>query len=107
MRNFRNIKHIFFIIAISLTLLFVAYLFVFSNFITPLNHFITYRANESWLNTIHEHKLTPSKDIVIVEIDEKTTNELMNGANKSMLTISKFHYGKLVENLQTLGAKAI
>lgn len=108
MINFRNIKHIFFIVAICLTILFSSYIYVFKDFIAPINYFFTYQTgNNNWQDYIHEHNLEPGKNIVIVEIDEKTINTLGGKSEYSMLTIEKDKYKELVTRLNKLSVKAI
>lgn len=108
MKIFKNFKHIFFIIAISLTLVFVMTKYLFADFLVPINYFFTYRTgNDAPQDIIYAHKSEPSKNIVMIEIDEKTINELMSASDYSMLTIGKTVYAEVVENLKRLGAKSI
>lgn len=105
---FRNIKHIFFIIAICLTILFGSYLLFFRDFITPINFFFTYQTGQGkWQDAIYEHTLSPWKNIIVVEIDEKTINALGGKSEYSLLTIGKEYYALLVKKLNNMGARAI
>ncbi len=113
MINFRNIKHIFFIIAICLTILFGSYKILFKDFLPKINYFFTYQTGKqtNGENTlqdfIYKHNLAPGKNIVIVEIDEETIDSLGGKSDYSMLTIGKDKYAKLVEIINSYGAKAI
>ncbi len=109
MKIFANIKHIFFIIAISLTILFGMYAFLGRDFIAPINYFFTYRttAGAEIQDLIYKPQLAPSDNIVIVEIDEATLNNLNSQSEYSMLTIGKDEYTRLMKFLKAAGAKAV
>ena len=109
MKIFANIKHIFFIIAISLTILFGTYAFLGRDFIAPINYFFTYRttAGAEIQDFIYKPTLAPSDNIVIVEIDETTLNNLNSQSEYSMLTIGKDEYTRLMKFLKAAGAKAV
>lgn len=109
MKILKNIKHIFAIISLSLILLFTCILWLFSDFLTPINYFFTYRTqiNATSQDLIYKHKSQASNNIVIVEIDEKTLNHYNSQQELSTLTIGKDQYAQVVKNLTAWGAKAI
>ena len=103
----RNLKHIFIVSGITfLAILSVMRLFG-PTFSTPITHFFVYRENIPFLNWIYEYDLEPSKDIVLVTIDDETLNELQANSDLQMLTLSKSLYASLVEKLESTGVKGI
>ena len=79
MKFFRNLKHIFAVTLISL-LIISSSVFVFGKeFTHALSGFFVYRTGgDVWQDKIYRHTLTPSDDIVIVKIDEKTLNSYVH-----------------------------
>lgn len=46
-------------------------------FITPINSFFIYRSgDDQWQDAIYRHRLEPSKNIILIVIDENTVNTL-------------------------------
>ncbi len=101
MKFFRNLKHIFAVTLISL-LIISSSVFVFGKeFTHALSGFFVYRTGgDVWQDKIYRHTLTPSDDIVIVKIDEKTLNSFQAQSDQKMLTIPKSMYTILVEKLE-------
>ena len=101
MKFFRNLKHIFAVTLISLSIIFSS-IFIFGDeFTHSLSGFFVYRSGHSaWQDRIYRHTLAPSQDIVIVKIDEKTLNSLQSRSENKMLTIPKSMYTILVEKLE-------
>ena len=108
MKKLQNLKHIFFVSCISLVLIFVS-IFLFSReFSSAINSFFVYRTSGGiWQDTIYQHKLTPSKDIVIVKIDDASLNTLQAEGNLKMLRIPKSAYANLIDILEGAGVKGI
>lgn len=114
MRNYskilRNIKHIFAIIVISLSMLFGSVMLFSGDFNSSINGFFLYRTGSgTWQDYFHRHRLAPSKDIVIIKIDEKSLNAIQAGSQSElrMLTIPKSTYANLVSKLSDAGVKGI
>ena len=108
MRKLKNLKHIFFIIILSLTVLFSLVMIFSRDFTNSINGFFIYRSGTGiWQDTIYEHTLRASDDIVIINIDERTLNELQANGDLKMLTIPKKIYSDLVEKLESARAKGI
>ena len=106
MKKLKNIKHIFIIIILSLIFLFGGILLFSKDFKNSINGFFIYRTwNDSWQDTIYAHTLKPSKDIIIIKIDEKTLNNFQSGSDLKMLTIPKSKYTQLVDLLHFAKAK--
>lgn len=110
MRKLKNLKHIFVIILISLSLIF-GIIFMFADEVNDsINGFFIYRTSGgTWQDYFHVHTLRPSaKDIVIIKIDERTLNGTQNNANDlKNLTLTKATYAKLVTDLEWVGVKGI
>ena len=97
----RNLKHIFIVSGITfLAILGVMRLFG-PTFSTPITHFFVYRENIPFLNWIYEYDLEPSKDIVLVTIDDETLNTLQAKSDLKMFTIGKDRYVEVIEKLQS------
>lgn len=108
MRKLKNLKHIFFIIILSLTVLFSLVMIFSRDFTNSINGFFIYRSGTGiWQDTIYEHTLRASDDIVIINIDERTLNELQANGDLKMLTIPKKIYSDLVEKLESARVKGI
>lgn len=109
MQFLKNLKHIFFISLLSLAILFGSVLLLFSDFLVPMNYFLIYRtgAGATFQDTIYTHSLEPSKNIVVVEIDEHTINTLQAKNELQMLSIPKKYYEHLVRILRSYNARAI
>lgn len=107
MKKLKNIKHIFAIIILSLTFLFVGIFLSSDENMSSLNGLFIYRTgNGTWQDTIHKHNLKPSDDIVIIKIDEKTINTIQSsGSDLKMLTIPKSVYIDLIEKLEFVDVK--
>jgi hypothetical protein len=72
------------------------------DFTNSINGFFIYRSGTGmWQDTIYTHTLKPSSDIVIINIDERTLNELQANGDLKMLTIPKKIYSDLVEKLES------
>ena len=103
MKKLRNLKHIFVIILISLTILF-GYIMIFADeFNDGINGYFIYRtSNGTWQDIIHKHTLRPSaSDIVIIKIDERTLNGIQNNENDlKNLALTKKTYSDLIKNLE-------
>ena len=103
MKKLRNLKHIFVIILISLTILF-GYIMIFADeFDDGINGYFIYRtSNGTWQDIIHKHTLRPSaSDIVIIKIDERTLNGIQNNENDlKNLALTKKTYSDLIKNLE-------
>jgi CHASE2 domain-containing sensor protein len=101
MKNIRNLKHIFIIILISLFVLFGLIALFSRDFTNAINGLFIYRTTGGiWQDYIYKHDLTPSSDIVIINIDDRTLNEIQATGDLKMLTISKQIYADLVEKLE-------
>lgn len=105
MQILKNLKHIFFIIVLALTLLFGGVLLLGRDFLFPINGYFIYRTGDVteyhgeeekthtiWQDNIYRHTLTPSENIVLVTIDDASINALQVRHNGSMLTIAKSVY---------------
>lgn len=104
----KNLKHIFFIVAISLGLLFGAILVFSRDFNFLINSFFIYRSGSgTWQDQIYTPHLAPSEDIVLVLIDEASINDLQANNNMQMLTIPKSLYARVQEKLMAMGAKGV
>jgi class 3 adenylate cyclase len=101
MKNIRNLKHIFIIILISLFVLFGLIVLFSRDFTNAINGLFIYRTTGGiWQDYIYKHDLTPSKDIIIINIDDRTLNETQATGDLKMLTMSKQIYADLVEKLE-------
>jgi class 3 adenylate cyclase len=108
MKKTRNLKHIFAITLISLTLIFGSIMLFSLEFSNAINWFFVYRTTGGvWQDHIYQHHLTPSSDIAIIAIDEHTINTLQATGDQKMLTIPKSTYSELVEKLEWAGVKGI
>lgn len=103
MRKLKNLKHIFVIILISLSLMMGSIILFSDEFTESMNGFFVYRTSGGvWQDYFHTHDLHPSsKDIVIIKIDERTLNGIQNNANDlKNLTLTKETYSNLVRDLE-------
>ncbi len=108
MKKTRNLKHIFAITLISLTLIFGSIMLFSLEFSNAINWFFVYRTTGGvWQDYFYTHTLRPSPDIAIVAIDDKTINTLQASGDQKMLTIPKSKYRDLVEKLEWAGVKGI
>jgi class 3 adenylate cyclase/CHASE2 domain-containing sensor protein len=110
MRKLKNLKHIFVIILISLSVIFGLLKLFSDEFNDTLNWFFIYRTSHGvWQDYFHKHILSPSvNDIVIITIDERTLNGIQNNSNDlKNLTITKETYSKLITDLESVGVKWI
>ena len=107
MRKLQNLKHIFVIILLSLGILFGFFMLFSQEFTNSINGFFIYRTSNTWQDFIYKHKLVPSENIAIINIDEKTLNTLQANGDLKMLTISKKTYRDLVEKLESVSVKGI
>jgi len=104
----KNLKHIFFITAISLAMLFGAIFLFARDFHFLLNSFFIYRSGDgAWQDMLYTPHLSPSEDIVLVLVDEESVNALQAGNDMQMLTIPKSVYARVEEKLVAMGAKGI
>ena len=99
MQFIRNLKHIFAIWAITLTLIFGVVRLFGADFLIPITHFFIYRETgiQSKLYTYH---FKPSTDIAIIKIDDASLNALQAKSDQKMLTIPKSVYIDLIEKLE-------
>jgi class 3 adenylate cyclase len=108
MKKLRNLKHIFAITLISLTLIFGSIMLFSAEFSNAINWFFVYRTTGGvWQDYFHTHTLHPLSDIAIVAIDDKTINTLQASGDQKMLTIPKSTYSELVEKLEWAWVKGI
>lgn len=120
MKKIENIKHILIISLVTLFLIFGAFFTFASDFFVPINYFFIYRTGQisetninerAWQDKIYKHTFTPSKNIVVVTIDEKTMNyynsKAVSSSDYSMLTIPKSDYIQFMNNLKVTGAKGV
>lgn len=118
MKKIQNIKHIFIIIFIVFFLISVGFFGFLKNFLIPANYALIYRTGEqtqnqeskkSWQDYIYKHTFEPSKNIVVITIDEKTLNHYSGNqiasAEYSTLTIPKSDYTKVMKTLIDAGVK--
>lgn len=73
-------------------------------FTNSMNGFFLYRTSGGvWQDYFHKHTLTPSSDIAIIAIDEKTLNTQQESRdNLKMLTIPKSDYAILTKKLENI-----
>jgi CHASE2 domain-containing sensor protein len=107
MRKLQNLKHIFVIALLSLSILFGFFMLFSHEFTNSINGFFIYRTTNTWQDYVYKHKLAPSENIAIINIDEKTLNTLQANGDLKMLTISKKTYKDLVEKLEGVSVKGI
>lgn len=109
MNFLKNFKHIFWVFALVLLIIFGICTIFGRNFLVPLNYFFGYRSGQeaTFQDIIYKPKTVAGDDIVVVEIDEKTLNFYNSTSEYSMLTIGKDKYRDLVQILEENGAKAI
>lgn len=101
MKKLRNLKHILTISLLSLTLIFGSIMIFSAEFSSSINGFFVYRTTSGvWQDSIYQHHLTPSSDIAIIAIDERTINTLQATGDQKMLTIPKSKYAGLIEKLE-------
>lgn len=101
MQKLRNLKHIFVVMILALSLVFSS-VFLPKEYTNIFNGTFTYRTGQStWQDTLYKHTIRPSKkDIVIIRIDNESLNALQAKGNLKMLTIPKSHYMNLIDKLQ-------
>jgi len=102
----RNLKHIFFISCITISLI-IAVIRLFSVAFLPITHFFVYRENLTVLNALYTYRFTPSPDIVIIKIDDETLNSVQAHADLKTLTLGKTLYTELIDKLESVGVKGI
>lgn len=116
-----NFKHIFAIIGIVLILISSSILLFSKDFQTSLNYFFIYRSGcvskeDFWKLDRHwdcfdriykHHKVAPSDQIVMVEVDEKTINQLQAYNETAWLGIKKSDYQKVLQTIIDDGAKSV
>ncbi len=106
MKKLKNLKHIFAIALICLTLIFGSIMVFSLEFSNAINWFFVYRTTGGvWQDYFHTHTLRPSSDMAIIAIDEKTINTLQASGDQKMLTIPKSRYRDLLEKLEWAGVK--
>lgn len=108
MKILKNLKHIFAVSVISLSLI-GSSLFVFGDeFTDAMNGFFVYRTTgDVWQDMFHKHTPTPSSDIIIIKIDEPSLNELQAKNNLTMLGIPKSIYTTLIQKLENVNVRGI
>ncbi len=77
-----------------------------SEFFVQFTHLITYR-DAPIQNFFYKYDRKPSKDIVIIKIDEKSLNVLQAQSNQKNFAIPKALYGELIKKLHSVGVKGI
>lgn len=102
----RNLKHIFAIWAITLTLIFGVVRLFGADFLIPITHFFVYRET-GVQSKLYIYDFKPSKDIAIIAIDDASLNALQAKSDQKMLTIPKSVYTDLIERLEGVGVKGI
>lgn len=116
-----NFKHIFVIIGLVIILISSSILLLSKDFRISLNYFFIYRTgcvsdadfwklNKYWdcFDRIYKHKnYNPSDEIVIVEVDEKTINQLQAYNETAGLGIKKSDYQKVLQTIINDGAKSV
>lgn len=109
MKNLRNLKHIFAIILITISLLSLIIIFFAGNFIGATNSFFLYRSGSgTWQDKVYRYDdLRPSENIALLLIDEKTLNTLQGRGNLNTLNIAKSDYIRVIEKLEEFGVKGI
>ncbi len=106
MKNWKNLKHIFVAWWILMIIIFWIVRIFGSDFFVPITHFFVYR-EASFQNFIYRYHWNPSKDIVLIKIDETSLNALQANGNLKMLTIPKSKYIQLVQMLEGVWVKGI
>ncbi len=106
MQKLKNLKHIFAIWAIVMVLIFGVMHIFGSEFFIQFTHLITYR-DAPFQNFLYRYDWKPSKDIVIIKIDDTSLNALQAQSNQKNLAIPKALYGELIEKLHSIGVKGI
>lgn len=101
MKFLKNLKHIFVVTILSLSLMYGAIFLFDDEFTNSINGFFVYRTGHGiWQDYLHRHALVPSQDIVIIKIDEKSLNELQAKNTLKNLTIPKSTYAILTQKLE-------
>ncbi len=106
MQKLKNLKHIFAIWAIVMMLIIAMMRLFAAGFFIQFTHLITYR-DAPFQNLLYRYDWKPSKDIVIIKIDDKSLNTLQAQSNQKSLIIPKALYGELIKKLQSVGVKGI
>lgn len=103
----KNIRHTVIISSIVLVLIFVLLAIPsLTNFFTSATHYFIYR-DDSFQNLLWKHDFTPSKNIVLIGIDDASLNAFQAQGNTKMLTIPKSVYVSLIQKLQSVWVRAI
>jgi CHASE2 domain-containing sensor protein len=92
---------------VSFIIIFGVVRFLGADFLTPITHFFVYREGHALLDRIYSYTFKPSRDIVLVTIDDSTLNDLQAQSDLRNLTISKSQYAQLVDALITAKVKGI
>ncbi len=110
----RSALHISILSMITLFLLFGTIVILGRDFLMPINSFFTYRTGidphferEYWQDAIYKHSLQPKTKITLITIDEKTFNTYQSDKDAKILTLPKTSYARLIDELDTLGARGI
>ena len=101
MKILKNLKHIFIVWAILMLTVFGVVRIFGDDFLLPITHFFVYR-EKAFQNSIYPYHWTPSKDIVVIKIDDGSLNALQASGNLKMLTIPKSKYMQLVQMLEAV-----
>ncbi len=106
MRKFKNLKHIFVIILVSLGLIFLGIRIFTADFTNAINGFFIYRTSgDIWQDYIYKHTLKPNQteNIQIVAIDDATL-DYFQSQNQDL---DKEKYTNLIEILESSKVKWI
>ncbi len=106
MQKLKNLKHIFAIWVIVMALIFGVMRLFWSEFFVQFTHLITYR-DAPFQNFLYTYDWKPSKDIVIIKIDDKSLNVLQAQSSQKNLAIPKKLYAELIKKLHSIGVKGI
>jgi class 3 adenylate cyclase/CHASE2 domain-containing sensor protein len=107
MQKLRNLKHIFVVIVLSLSVVF-GWILLFSEFNNPINGFFIYRTGSNqWQDNLYKHTIIPENDIAVIKIDNESLDALQAKWNLKMLTIPKSNYIALIEKLEAAWVKWI
>ncbi len=106
MKFFRNLKHIFAVTLISLSII-SSSVFIFGDeFFHAMESLFIYRTQDSvdgearWQDYFHRQTLTASDDIRIITIDDTTLNAFQSSGDLKMLTIPKRKYIEVIHLLE-------
>lgn len=104
MHKLKNLKHIFAIWTIVVVMILGVMRIFGSDMLTEFTHLVTYR-DAPFQNLLYTYDWKPSKDIVIIKIDEKSLNALQAQSNQKNLAIPKTTYVELIQKLHSVGVK--